>query len=129
MPELLPLVSELRQRHSLVEEASELEEETKNKIRLALDRTPSASVMLDGKRKNIVYRIRQGARLLKPERIAPQYSELREKAIAAGLPGAELTLPLEACYEQGSPSRPLLTSGVLPKKPKKVQEQDGENEE
>jgi len=124
MPEILPLVAELRERHAVALEAEEKEEETKAVIKAVLDRHPAVSVMIDGKRKNITYRLRSGPRRLKADRIVERYKLSREKAIAAGLLGAELTPALAACYEQGMPTRPLLIAAVLPKKDKKVQEQD-----
>jgi hypothetical protein len=125
MDGLGPLIAELRERHVAVLKAIEDEEETEQVIKMMLRDKQAVSVMVpdeDGelKRKNLIYRIRQGTRRLKGERIAPSYTLLRNLAIENKWPGAELTPALEGCYEAGMPSRPLLTAYVLPKKKKKV---------
>jgi CRISPR/Cas system-associated exonuclease Cas4 (RecB family) len=129
--EFSPLVDELRARHAATVAAEELEQETLEVIKIMMARESAISVMVpdengEMKRRNIIYRIRDGARRLKADRIVPQYVQLRKAAIEAGVPGAELAPPIGEMYDIGALSRPLLTAAVLPKKKKAevVPEQD-----
>lgn len=126
LPSIYPLIKELRERNELVVAAQNLEDETKAKIKEALGDRAAVSVEIEGQRKNLIYRIRKGANYLQADRIVPAYTLLRNEAIKAGLPGAELTPATGECYDQGMPTRPLLTQYVLPPKEKKgpVPEQD-----
>lgn len=126
------LVQEYRDRSALLEEAEGLVKETQQKFKAALDKTTAVKVDIEGKWKNIIYRVRKGAERVDGKRMAAQYDSLRRAAIEAAVPGAELVPPSGQFANTGLPSRPLLLSGLLPKKEKKpgeVPETDDLNDE
>ena len=113
------LVQEYRERSALLEEATELVKETQNKFRTSLDKATAVKVEVEGKWKNIIYRLRRGGERVDGKRMAAAYDALRRAAIDAGVVGAELTPASDRFMSKGMPSRPLLLSGLLPKKEKK----------
>ncbi len=123
------LIQEYRDRSALLEEATDLVNETQRKFKTALDKTTAVKVNIEGKWKNIIYRIRKGAERVDGKRMAAQYDALRRAAIEAKVPGAELVPPSGQFINVGMPSRPLLLSSVLPKKEKKPGEVPETDEE
>ena len=123
------LIQEYRDRSALLEEATDLVNETQRKFKNALDKTTAVKVNIEGKWKNIIYRIRKGAERVDGKRMAAQYDALRRAAIEAGVAGAELVPPSGQFINVGMPSRPLLLSSVLPKKEKKPGEVPETDEE
>lgn len=117
-PELLPLVEQYRVSMALLEQCQAVVKETEDGFRAALDKTTAVRVPVGDTWKNIIYRIRKGGQRVDGRAMAVQYDTLRRGAIAAGLPGAELTPPSSEYARTGGPSRPLLLSALLPKKAK-----------
>ncbi len=123
------LIQEYRDRSALLEEATDLVNETQRKFKTALDKTTAVKVNIEGKWKNIIYRIRKGAERVDGKRMAAQYDALRRAAIEAKVAGAELVPPSGQFINVGMPSRPILLAGVLPKKEKKAGEVPETDEE
>ncbi len=113
------LVQEYRDRSALLDEAENLLKETQDKFRVALDKTTAVKVSIDGKWKNIIYRLRRGGERIDGKRMSAAYDALRRAAIEAGVAGAELTPASGDFVSTGLPSRPLLLDSLLPKKEKK----------
>ncbi len=127
--DLAGLVEEYRMNVALLAESQELVDQTEDKFRAALDKTTAVRVPVGGEWKNVIYRIRNGANRVDGRAMAVQYDTLRRAAIAAGLPGADITPPSSQYARIGGPSRPLLLAQLLPRKPKEkgeVPEQDEE---
>jgi hypothetical protein len=134
--DLVPLRDEYIQRAALLKQAGALVEETRDRWRAALGSANAVSVpvVIDGREKwkNVIYRLRRGSERLDARAMESQYAALRDKAIEAGLPGAELAPPPCDFVRKGMPSRPLLLKSLLPGEPKKkgeVPENDSEGDE
>lgn len=117
--DLNPLINEYQTRSALLEEATALVKETQDKFRAELGATTAVKVQIDGKWKNILYRLTKGRQSIDGPRLAAQYDALRRAAIDAGLIGAELTPPSGTFMSNGMPFRTLRLSSVLPKKENK----------
>lgn len=117
--DLNPLINEYQTRSALLEEATALVKETQDKFRNELGATTAVKVQIDGKWKNILYRLTKGRQSIDGPRLAAQYDALRRAAIDAGLIGADLTPPSGTFMSSGMPYRTLRLSSVLPKKEKK----------
>jgi hypothetical protein len=130
--DLAPLVEEYRTNIAILKEVEELVEATEKKWKEALGPVTAVKVQVEDDWKNVIWRIRKGAERVDGRAMAVVYDQIRRAAIAAGLAGADLTPPSSEFEKQGAPSRPLLLSSLLPKKPKKkgeVPEVDGPDED
>lgn len=126
--DLDPLIEEYKINVGLLEQCEELVTATERKIKDALGGTQAVKVQVGEDWKNIIYRLRNGARRVDGRSMAVAYDSLRRLVIQAGLPGSELVPGSGHFFRQGGPSRPLLLAGVLPKKDKGVGELDEEEE-
>lgn len=130
-PDLAPLVEEYQANAALLESCEALVSATEKKFKEVLGGTTAVKFKVDGKLKNIIYRLRKGAERVDGRAMANHYDAMRRVLIAAGLPGIE-DFPVSSHFETtGSQSRPLLLKGLLPKKEKAVVsetagEEDGE---
>jgi hypothetical protein len=122
-PDLAALVEEYRTNIAILNECKELVGETEKKFKEALGSVPAVKVPVPSESgiewKNVIYRLRGGANRVDGRAMAITYDQIRRAAIEAKLPGADLTPPSSEFEKVGAPSRPLLLSSLLPKKPKK----------
>lgn len=117
--DLAPLVEEYRANVALLKQCEALIGETEGKFKAALGLVTAIQVSVDGKWKNIIYRIRAGGERVDGRMMSLQYDALRRAAIEAGVPGADAVPPSSEFSRKGMPSRPLLLKSLLPKEAKK----------
>jgi hypothetical protein len=117
--DLEPLVEEYRKASADLKEREAYIEELERKFKEVLGPVTAVRVMVDGTAKNIIYRLRNGAERIDGRAMAVQYDNLRRRCIEANIAGADTVPPSSEYVRKSLPSRPLLLSGLLPKKPKK----------